>query len=172
MVKPHFKKVVLKKVVLLNTNWYCIMAAKKKMQNVTFKTIDEFLEFLPVEELKIVNVLRQLVFTCMPDAIEKLSFNVPYYKRHKTVCFIWPASVLWGKTKTYEGVRFGFSNGYLLQDENIYLNKGNRKQIYWRDFISVKDIDVDLLRTYLFEAIMIDDQTKSIKKRSAASYKK
>lgn len=143
-----------------------------KMQNVAFKSIDEFLDFIPNDELKIVNVLRQLVLDCMPDAIEKLSFNVPFYKRYKMVCFIWPASVLWGKKKMYEGVRFGFTNGYLMQDENKYLNKGDRKQIYWRDFISVKDINIDVLKSYLYEAIMLDDETKSIKKRSAKSYLK
>lgn len=142
------------------------------MQNISFDTVEDFLEFLPVDELRIVNVLRMLVLDCMPDAIEKLSFNVPFYKRHKTVCFIWPASVFWGSKKTYEGVRFGFANGYLMQDEIGYLNKGDRKQIYWRDFTSVSEIDVSLLRAYLFEAMMIDDETKAIKKRSAASYKK
>ena len=140
------------------------------MQNISFDTLEDFLEFLPADELRIVNVLRMLVLDCMPDAIEKLSFNVPFYKRHKTVCFIWPASVFWGSKKTYEGVRFGFANGYLMQDEIGYLNKGDRKQIYWRDFTSVSEIDVSLLRAYLFEAMMIDDETKAIKKRSAASY--
>ncbi len=142
------------------------------MQHVSFDTVEDFLEFLPADELRIVNVLRMLVLDCMPDAIEKLSFNVPFYKRHKTVCFIWPASVFWGSKKTYEGVRFGFANGYLMQDEIGYLNKGDRKQIYWRDFTSVSEIDISLLRAYLFEAMMIDDETKAIKKRSAASYKK
>jgi hypothetical protein len=148
------------------------MAKKSKMQNISFDTVEDFLDFLPADEVRIVNVLRMLVLDCMPDAIEKLSFNVPFYKRHKTVCFIWPASVFWGSKKTYEGVRFGFANGYLMQDEIGYLNKGDRKQIYWRDFTSVSEIDVSLLRAYLFEAMMIDDETKAIKKRSAASYKK
>jgi hypothetical protein len=148
------------------------MAKKSKMQNISFDTVEDFLDFLPADEVRIVNVLRMLVLDCMPYAIEKLSFNVPFYKRHKTVCFIWPASVFWGSKKTYEGVRFGFANGYLMQDEIGYLNKGDRKQIYWRDFTSVSEIDVSLLRAYLFEAMMIDDETKAIKKRSAASYKK
>jgi hypothetical protein len=148
------------------------MAKKSKMQNISFDTVEDFLDFLPADEVRIVNVLRMLVLDCMPDAIEKLSFNVPFYKRHKTVCFIWPASVFWGSKKTYEGVRFGFANGYLMQDEIGYLNKGDRKQIYWRDFTSVSEIDVSLLRAYLFEAMIIDDETKAIKKRSAASYKK
>ncbi len=146
------------------------MAFTKKMQNVSFTTVTEFLEFLPTDELKVVEVLRQLVIDCIPNATEKISFNVLYYKRYKTICFIWPASILWGKKKTYGGVRFGFANGNLMQDEIGYLNKGTRKQIYWKDFDSIKDINIDLLRSYIFEALIIDDQTKSIKKKSTQSY--
>ena len=107
-----------------------------KMQNVRFNNIDDFLAFLPDDELKLVEYLRRLVFRCVPDVSEKLSFNVPYYKRHRNICFIWPASVLWGKKKTYDGVRFGFTNGCLLADEAGYLEKGKRKQVYWKDFTS------------------------------------
>ncbi len=128
------------------------------MQNVSFGSVDEFLEFLPDDELKIVERLRSLVFDCIPNVSEKLSFNVPFYKRHKNICFIWPASVLWGKKKTYNGVRFGFSNGYLLADEIAYLDRGDRKQVYCKDFTDLKNIDFDLLKAYIFEATIIDEQ--------------
>ena len=126
------------------------------MQNVSFKSVDELIDFLPSDELKIFQFLRQLVLSCIPDVSEKLSYNVPYYKRHKNICFIWPASILWGQKKTYDGVRFGFTNGYLLIDEIDYLDKGNRKQVYYKDFTSIKDIDTDLLKAYIFEAVLID----------------
>ncbi len=74
--------------------------------------------------------------------------------------FIWPASVLWGKTKSYEGVRFGFQQGYLLTDDLNYLDKGERKQVYYKDYLTIKEIDADLLRTYIFEALMVDKQFK------------
>jgi hypothetical protein len=136
-----------------------------KMQNVSFNTVDEFLEFLPEDELKIVNCLRKLVFDCIPDVRETLSYNVPYYKRHKNICFIWPSSILWGNKKTYDGVRFGFTAGYLLTDELNYLDKGDRKQVYWKDFKNIKEINVDVLKSYIFEALVIDDKAKrSIKK--------
>ena len=137
---------------------------KLKMQNVHFRDIDEFLDFLPENELRIVTVLRKIVFDCMPMAIEGLAYNVPYYKLNKNICFIWPASVLWGKKQTYEGVRFGFTNGYLLQDEIGFLDKGQRKQVYWKDFTHVKDIDIDLLKSYIFEAIIIDERARKIRK--------
>jgi len=137
---------------------------KQKMQNVKFQSITEFLSFLPPEELEIVEFLRQLVYDCIPDATEKLAYNVPYFKRHKNICFIWPASVLWGKQKTYEGVRFGFTSGHLLTDEIGYLNMGDRKFVSWRDFIRIEDIDVELLQSYLYEAVILDENNARVRR--------
>jgi hypothetical protein len=131
-----------------------------KMQPVKFRSVDEFLEFLPADERRITEVLRSIVLEAIPGVTEKLAYNVPYYKRHKNICFIWPASVLWGKTKTYEGVRFGFTSGNLLTDEAGWLAKENRKQVYWRDFKSVQEIDVALLKSYIYEAVIIDQHQK------------
>lgn len=39
----------------------------------------------------------------------------------KDICFLWPASVLWGRRKTYDGVRLGFSYGNLLPSAAGYL---------------------------------------------------
>ena len=133
------------------------------MQNVTFKTLDEFLDFITDEELKIVKFLRQIILNCIPDCIEKLSYNVPFYKRNTNICFIWPASVTWGNVKL-NGVRIGFANGYLMQDDINYLDKGDRKQVYCKDFYSIKEIDVDLLKSYIFEAVIIDQEKTKMKK--------
>jgi hypothetical protein len=137
---------------------------KYKMQNVNFGTIDEFLEFLPDDELKIVELLRKIIFNCLPDIAEKLSYNVPFYKRHRNLFFIWPASVLWGNKKTYTGVRLGFTNGYLMDDENGYLDKGYRKQVYFKDFASITAIDVDLLKSYIYDAATVDEAFKKKRK--------
>ncbi len=130
------------------------------MQSVSFRSVDEFLEYLPQDELQIVERLRALVFDSIPGVTEKLSYNVPFYKGNKNICFIWPASVLWGKTKSYEGVRFGFTNGYLLHDEIGFLDKGNRKKGYWKDFTSLAEIDSALLKSYIIEASIIDEIKK------------
>lgn len=136
---------------------------KQKMQDVSFRNIEDFLEYLPDDELKMVEVLRKIIFNCLPDISEKLSYNVPFYKRHRNLLFIWPASVLWGKKKTYKGVRLGFTNGNLLGDENGYLDKGDRKQVYFKDFKSIKEIDVDLLKSYIYDAAIIDEELKKTK---------
>ncbi len=132
---------------------------KRKMQTVNFANVEEFLQFLPEEELKVVELLRKIIFHCLPDCTEKLSYNVPFYKVHANICFIWPSSVTWGGMKQ-RGVRMGFANGYLMQDEINYLDRGDRKQVYWKDFYSVKDIDVDLVKAYIFEAAYIDEEKK------------
>jgi hypothetical protein len=136
---------------------------KQKMQDVSFRNIEDFLEYLPDDELKMVELLRKIIFNCLPDISEKLSYNVPFYKRHRNLLFIWPASVLWGKKKTYKGVRLGFTNGNLMGDENGYLDKGDRKQVYFKDFESIKEIDVDLLKSYIYDAAIIDEELKKKK---------
>lgn len=137
---------------------------KNKFQNVEFNTIDDFLEFLPSSELKIVEVLRNLIFSSIPDCREKLAYNVPFYYKKKNICFIWPSSIKWGNMKE-RGVRMGFSYGYLIQDDISFLDKGERKQVYWKDFYRPEDIDIDLLKYYLFEAARIDNLNKSAAKR-------
>lgn len=126
------------------------------MQNVNFDNLDEFFDFLPAKELKIVEYLRAIILECLPNCTEKLAYNVLYFRRKSNVCFLWPASILWGKKKTYEGVRLGFTKGYLMQDDINYLDKGNRKQVYWRDYKSIKEIDPDILKAYLYDALLLD----------------
>lgn len=144
--------------VSLITDSFSMKSPSRKMQSVNFKNVDEFLAYLPEDELEILELLREVILDCIPDCREKLSYNVPYFKRHRNICFIWPASVTWGKSKTYEGVKLGFVNGNLMADELNYLEKGERKQVYWRDFTSISEIDIDVLKTYIFEAVMIDEE--------------
>lgn len=144
-------------------------AGPNRMQQVQFKNMDEMLAFLPDDERNITVLLDKIVLSCLPGATVKLSYNVPYYKVHKNICFIWPASVLWGNKKTYDGVRLGFTCGYLLQDEINWLDKGSRKQVYWKDFANIKQIDAGLLRSYIFDAAAVDEQlaAKNALKRKA-----
>ncbi len=134
------------------------------MQEVDFGGIEEFLVFLPEDELKIVELLRKIIFHCIPDIEEKISYNVPFYKRHSNICYIWPSSVQWGNVKL-SGVQFGFNKGYLMQDEINWLEKGNRKQVYYKTFHSVKEIDIELLKAYIFEAAYTDEKISKKKKK-------
>ncbi|MEI6947571.1 DUF1801 domain-containing protein [Paraflavisolibacter sp. H34] len=130
-------------------------------QNVNFQSVNEFLHYLPEEELVMVELLRELTLECIPGVKEKLAYNVPFYYRYSRICFIWPGSVPWGKN-TKPGVEFGFCKGHLLSDPG-YLNKGTRKEVYIKTFFTPKEIDRPALRQLLYEAVLIDEETRKSK---------
>lgn len=138
-----------------------------KFQDVDFRNVEEFLEYLPQHERAVVDALRELVLGCIPRCTEKLSYNVPFYSRHSAICFIWPPAIPWGKLKQ-DGVRLGFNKGYLLSDELGYLDRGSRKQVFCKDFKTIAEIekDADILKALLFEAYEIDEQAGLAKKNS------
>lgn len=136
---------------------------KKSMQNVRFTSLEQFYNFLPENERLIVDALREIVLGVMPHCTEKLSYNVPYFSLNNTVCFIWPPAVQWGNTKQ-KGVRMGFAKGYMLNDEFGYLDKGGRKQIYWKEITDIKQIDEEIITALLCEAIMLDEEHAARKK--------
>ena len=70
-----------------------------KIQKIKLRDIDDFLSYISTEELKVVELLRRIIFDCIPNCEEKLSYNVPFYCRHSRICFIWPASIPWGAVK-------------------------------------------------------------------------
>ena len=129
---------------------------KKPAQNVSFKSFNDLLVFLPEDQLLIVEKLRELIAETLPNIQEKLSFNVPFYRIHKGICFIWPGAVSWG-SKTWEGVEFGFNYGNLLADEANYLDRGTRKQVFSKRFFTPEAINEELLSAYLLDAAEIDE---------------
>lgn len=123
-----------------------------------FATAQELLDFLPEDERLLMELLREFIISEAPELKERLSFNILAYKLRRDVCFIWPASVLWGGKKTYDGVRFGFSHGNLLSDPSHYLDRSGRKQVYWRDLQRLTVTDERMLRQLLQEAVIRDHE--------------
>ena len=99
---------------------------------ISFRNIDQFLDFLPDGEKRMTEILRTIILDTLPQCKEKLSYNVPFYKLRKRICFIWPSAIPWGNVK--EGVMLGFTNGSQLTDDG-YLEKGERKSVYTRVLI-------------------------------------
>ncbi len=126
-----------------------------KFQNINFKSVEEFLDYLPNDERKLVGFLRQLILDCIPNCKEKLAYNVPYYYRHSRICFIWPSSILWGNVKR-GSVLLGFVKGHLLNDDLNYLEKRTRKQVYTKTFFHINEVNIDLLKTLIFDAVELD----------------
>lgn len=126
-----------------------------------FATVQECLDFLPPDERALMERSRELLLREAPELVERLSFNVPFYKLRRDICFLWPASVLWGRRKTYDGVRIGFSYGHLLRDTAGYLARGERKQVCWRDLRTLTSADERTITALLREAIRVDAERAS-----------
>ncbi|MFN8775970.1 MAG: DUF1801 domain-containing protein [Flavobacteriales bacterium] len=121
-----------------------------------FHSIDELFEYLPEEERSLALALRHEILSCIPNAREYLAYQVPFYKVNSRICFLWPASVPWGKRMTYEGVRLGFTEGYRLNDVWNYLQRDSRKRVYWRDLTDLSERDREIIRALLYEAAELD----------------
>lgn len=137
------------------------------------KTVDEMILSLPKNELAIVKRLRGLVLECLPLATEKSYYGlgVPYYSRHRQICYIFPTSALYGAedTKHEKSVTLGFCQGNRMSNEDGVLKAEGRRQVRVMYFNAVRDIKDDQVRALLFEAGMIDESF--IRKRKAEGRK-
>jgi Domain of unknown function (DU1801) len=113
---------------------------------IRFASAQELMDLLPTDERALMEQLREFIISEAPALKERLLYNILAYKGRLDVCFIWPAFVLWGEKKTYDGVRFGFSHADLLSDPSGYLERGNRKQVYLRDLQQFTNTDERMLR--------------------------
>jgi hypothetical protein len=123
------------------------------------KSLVELYDFLPQEEMILTDVLRQIVLNVLAEnAKEKFSYNVPFFYGNKSICLIWPASVPRGGFKS--GVMIAFWYGKLLKDKNQYLTHGTNKQIFYKIFHSVDEINEFELTQILLEAKALDESFK------------
>lgn len=131
------------------------------------KSVDEIILDLPKAEQIIVKRLRSLIQECLPNAEEKNSYGVPFYRRNRLICYIWPPSIRWGPEKPNDKkvVVLGFNQGNLMANEDGALLGEGRKQVYCMYIKSLKDIDENQIRALLFEAGMIDEGFGKKKKR-------
>ncbi len=114
-------------------------------------------ELLPEDERIIVDVLRQIVRENLPAACkEKISYNVPFFSGRKGICIIWPATIPRGGIRS--GVLFGFWYGNRLQDADKYLIRGTNKQVFYKIYRHVEEINERALKKLLKEAVAIDNK--------------
>jgi hypothetical protein len=128
-------------------------------QGIQFKTLDEFLDYIPEDELEVVLFLRKIILECITDCKEKLAYNVPFYYRHSRICYIWPATIPWGKVS--KGVAIGFCKGDSFLDETFETKKFASKLT----FNSVAEIDIASLKEQIYEAILIDEKIVKARRR-------
>ena len=115
---------------------------------------------MPETERIIVDVLRQIVRETLPAYCkEKLSFGVPFFYGNKGICIIWPASVPRGGIR--EGVLLGFWRGKDLDDPDNYLVRGTNKQVFYKIYKSVGEIDAKPIQGLLRKAVRLDQSFKN-----------
>ena len=125
--------------------------------NSKIKSILQLYDAIPAHERMIVDVLRAIVTEKLPAYCkEKISYQVPYFYGHKGICIIWPAAIPRGGIK--EGVLFGFWYGNKLADADNYLTHGTNKQIFYKIYNDVEEIDVKAVVKLLKEAVKLDGQ--------------
>ncbi|HWH63325.1 MAG TPA: DUF1801 domain-containing protein, partial [Ginsengibacter sp.] len=116
-------------------------------------------EVLPEDERIIVDVLRQIITENIPANFkEKISYNVPFFYGKKGICIVWPSTIPRGGIK--EGVLLGFWYGNKLKDAGHYLTHGTNKQIFYKIFYDVEDINEKAIVKLLREAVKLDNQWK------------
>lgn len=88
-----------------------------------------------------------------------------FYHRNARVCFLYPASLPYSGIST--GVSFGFNKGYLLSNEQGLLDMGTRKEVAYIALQHEKDINEAAFLEILHEAVLIDSEMSSGKKKKA-----
>ena len=127
----------------------------KPRPSLRIRSLVELFEAIPEEEQILVDILRQIIQEALPSYCrEKISYNVPYFYGKKGICIIWPAGIPRGGIK--EGVLLGFWQGYRLQDEDQYLDRGTNKKIFYKVYRSPEEIDEGAIHKLLQEAIALD----------------
>ena len=130
---------------------------QKINNSIKITSIPQLYDVLPEHERLITDVLRQIITQTLPETCrEKSSFNVPYFYVRRGICIIWPASIPRGGVKDL--ILLGFWYGNKLVDDANYLTHGTNKQIFYRIYKSVHEIDEMAIRKLLSEAIVVDNQ--------------
>jgi hypothetical protein len=123
---------------------------------VKITSLVQLYQLLPENERVITDVLRQIVKENLPVGYkEKISYNVPFFYGRKGICIIWPATIPRGGIKS--GVLFGLWHGNKLQDTDNYLTRGTNRQVFYKIFYSVEEIDGRAIIKLLKEAVKVDE---------------
>jgi hypothetical protein len=123
------------------------------------RSVLQLYDAIPEHERIIVDVLRAVVAENLPAYCkEKISYQVPFFYGHKGICIIWPSAISRGGIK--KGVLLGFWHGNKLTDADNYLTHGTNKQIFYKIYNDVNEINVKAVVKLLKEAVTLDKHLK------------
>jgi hypothetical protein len=130
-------------------------SAKTHGNKMRISSLVQLYEILPEHERLIVDVLRQIIRENLPTvAKEKISYNVPFFYGKKGICIVWPSTIPRGGIK--QGVLLGFWYGNKLKDTDRYLIHGTNKQVFYKIYQKVEDVNEKAIVKLLKEAVFLD----------------
>src|SRR5215204_2307451 len=125
--------------------------------SIKIKSVSHLYEVLPESERITVDVLRQIIIAHTPATCkEKIAYNVPYFYGNRGICIVYPAFIPRGGIK--KGVLLGFWYGNRLKDADNYLTHGTNKQIFYKIFNSVNEINEKAIVKLLKDAVRLDEK--------------
>ncbi len=125
--------------------------------SIKIKSISHLYGVLPEDERITVDVLRQIIIAHTPATCkEKIAYNVPYFYGNRGICIVYPAFIPRGGIK--KGVLLGFWYGNRLKDADNYLTHGTNKQIFYKIFNSVNEINEKAIVKLLKDAVRLDEK--------------
>jgi hypothetical protein len=122
--------------------------------------ISDYLYDLTSEQAGIVQCLHELIMET--PAIElKRRWNLPFYYRKSWICYF---NIL-----RNGNVEWAFTRGNELSNRDHWLEARGRKQIYSVSFATVDEIDMQLSRVTLQEALLLDEHVPyRLRKKSSS----
>ncbi len=126
------------------------MAAKKSIINLDVsKKIDEYIGNAEPFAQPILSQIRRLIQQLNIGLVEEWKWSSPNFSHRGLVCMIW-------SFKKHAAIHF--FKGALLSDPYKVLSEGPGGNVSARHikFYSIEDVDLNILREYIIEAVQID----------------
>lgn len=106
------------------------------------QSVDQFIEFLPEEQKKIINKVRDILCKQM-KLIESTKYHIPFYSKKKNIAYINPSRC---------GLVLGICCGSALYKHHDVL-VGNQKAVRHYPLKSIQDIDEQKIKEIIRDAI-------------------
>jgi hypothetical protein len=117
-------------------------------------SIDLYIDEQTEEISNMLIVIRNIISDTIPQAVECIKFNTPFFTYHGLFCYFYTK-----KNKVYLGI----CNGAQLEDHYGIL-QGNTTTVKNIIFNSIKDIRIEEIEFYLKQSAILRDMQASIKK--------
>ena len=116
--------------------------------------MQEFLETIEDDYLReLILYMDRLILDFHPDITRSMRFKIPFYDYHSWFCYLNPV-------KKYTEVEWVFLDGKKMKDEGGVLQARGRKLVRGIYLSPKKDLDIDLLKNLLADALLVQEEKK------------